>query len=302
MTKVDIVIGTLANSTREDLLLRAIDSILYQKEVSCRPIVVVNGDEFSHDLLNRLGHNPHLRLEKIPDKSLPAAIYHGRKVVTSSMFGYLDDDDELFPDSVSRRLALLESKPRLSLVVGNGYVYGNTDSNLVLPQDHDALAKIAGDPLMALFKRNWLPSCAGLFRGSVFHPEFFSNLQPRFEWTDIAFRAALLAPLGFISEPTYRVHDSDVSLSKIADQLSVDAYYSLIQRLRSLPGVPEHVQYCLAKKSSEAAHNYASYWRSQGEIYKAVCMHFESLFGPGGWRYLPASRHYFFDVIQRIWG
>ena len=142
--------------------------------------------------------------------SLPAALRHGRSLVDTPFFGFLDDDDEYLPDAIAIRLAAFASDAAIDAVATNGFTnIGGVDR--VRHEHPDAAAT---DPLRALLRENWLASCGGLFRTDRVTVDFFDGVTRHYEWTVLGFKLAASRRVLYVDKPTFRVYDSPGSLSK----------------------------------------------------------------------------------------
>src|SRR6185437_10339902 len=92
-------------------------------------------------------------------------------------FAFLDDDDELLPDTLALRVQPLLRDGSLAAVVANGLrsVRGQPEvAALTLPVDlEQAAERIMGS--------NWLASCGGLFRSARVGTEYFDGVTGHFQ-------------------------------------------------------------------------------------------------------------------------
>ena len=63
----------------------------------------------------------------------------------------------------------------------------------------------------------WLASCGGLYRTSMVDVRAFAGLPRFLEWTYLGLKLASTRRMFFLDQPTFRVHDSEDSLSKSVD-------------------------------------------------------------------------------------
>jgi len=256
MTKpqVNVIIPTLANKNRQGALKRAINSVLNQNDVFTQPIVVVNGDKHSSDLISELKSNPAIILKTKNSPSACQARFTGVKVATADYLAFLDDDDELFPHALNNRLKGFGTENRYQAVISTGFkIYSGIKTKINI--DVDALNK---DPLLSLFKpgTNWLASCGGLFRNNCHTLELFKPTIEYMEWTLVAFRLCQNYPICFIDNEDFLINDSHNSLSQTEnymrseeDLINLLKKHATSKRAQKLvEGKLAHFYHCLASE------------------------------------------------------
>jgi len=284
MTDITVIIPTACTSARADSLRRAIDSIVGQKGVSVKPLVIINGQQYSPDIYQSLINNPKVDVKYISEPSAPAAQRHGRSLVLSKYFSFLDDDDEYLPGTLLQRMNILEKNPGLDFVCTNGYKY-NTENELLIdkePNLHD-------NPVLTILSQNWLPSAGGLFRSDSVGLEYFDCRVNYFEWTHLAFRLLLdNRKARFLNTPGYRIHVTPNSLSQ--SEGYIESYIDFLRILKQYH-VNGTVRRKLEQKITRAHHELSDYYMKKGNLKLAWQHHVSSLFRKGGFRYLPYSRY-----------
>lgn len=282
---VTVIIATALAPHRAALLDRAIESARAQAAVT-EIVVVVNGERFDRAALARLQARAELRVEYLKVGSYPAAQRRGRELVTQPFFCYLDDDDELLPGSVDRRLELALSSGA-DVVVGNGYRSINgADVPFCrrLPDRGDDLA-------MAMFNENWFASCAPLFNTASVTLDFFDGHTKYLEWTLILFK--LLAAgkrFDFVPHFGFRIYDTATSLSK--DEQGVFAAPEVLHAVLKLDPSPQ-VRRQVRTRLARAHHVCAEVELRRGRYVSAWRHHLKSLAYPGGLAYLTYTRRLF---------
>ncbi len=286
--EVTVIIPTMAEERRRDCLLRAINSIFSASIKPVHVVVVVNGHRRSEALMNDLRNIDHVELLLFDIGSAPLAQLVGRRAVRTRYFCFLDDDDEYLPGGIDTRVALLESRGDLDFVVTNGY---RCLEGVDRPCFND-LGKIQRAPLVALFNQNWLASCGSLFRSERIGIECFEEPHPYVEWTWLAFKLCMTGKeMAVLDQPTFRINDTPNSVSKSMDYTeSFDALYRRMLEMKP----PKSIVSTIRQRIGECFHCRADVLREQGKWLPAWKMHLKSLFYPGGWRYLPFSRHLLF--------
>lgn len=285
MDTISVIIPTTCSSQRKELLSRAISSVLEQQGVNVKPILVVNGRKFDSEYFESLKSDARLTVAYLETPGLPFACQHGRSLVTSPYFCFLDDDDEYLPDALATRLRLLNEDPSLALVTTNGYV--GTDNRPAYRET----AGINSDPLMTLAEGNWLASCGGLYRSSSIDEQFFVNLSPYIEWTTLAFRILLAGKrVKFCNVPTFRINDTQDSLSK-SEQYRTSMVAALEGLLRLK--LPSGARQRLRSRLLAARHELSVYNLQRGNKIAALKLHLRSMTGLSGLKYLSYTRHLF---------
>lgn len=289
LTPVSVIIPTTCERVRWEALERAIASVLAQEGVAADLIVVVNGDRYDSSCLEALKRKDKVTVLYRSTGSAPLAQAAGREAVRAPFFAFVDDDDEYLPGALATRVAPLLADPALDFVVTDGYRARAGQDELAVG-DQGAIAR---DPIGALCDRNWMASCAGLFRTRSVTLDYFADPAPYMEWTYLAFRLTGQLSMHWIGTPTYRINDSPVSLSK------TDAYLQseldILRRIMALP-LPPPVQRRVRRKFGRACHVFAEQSRAHS-LARAWRFHLASLVQPGGWRYLAYSR----KLVRDLW-
>lgn len=290
LPSISVIIPTTCERARWASLNGAIAGVLAQDGVAVEVIVVVNGNRYDPDCYDALKRKEGVTVLYRSIGSAPLAQTAGRAAVRTSFFAFLDDDDDYLPGALATRVAPLLADPALDFVVTNGYrARGGIDERAI-----GNGGAIVADPLGALCGQNWMASCAGLFRTSTVTADYFSDPAPYMEWTYLAFRLTIRLRMRWIDQPTYRINDSLVSLSK--SEVYLRSELEILQRILSLP-LPTPVRRAVRRKIGGASHAFAERARVQGRFAEALRFHLGSLAQPGGWRYLLYSR----KLVPGLW-
>lgn len=282
---------------RAESLRRAITSIQMAGPEIATVMVAANGDNISPALIAELRQRQDLRVIYFEKGSSPSALAHAVPLVTTEYFGFLDDDDELLPNGLHRRLAKLESHPEADIVLSNGYLRNSQDDQNYLQY----LDKVPNNPLAAFFVENWLPSCGALFRTANVDSAYFRNYHPYAEWSWLAFRLALdKKRFCVLNEPTFRVHaDTPASLSKSSAYRH--SYISLYQKMLAV-AIPSNVRGIIQKRLSQAHHDVSSYALADGNLGQCIHHHILSLKHPSGWIFFTYTRHIIAAAFKKMNG
>lgn len=280
---VDIVIRTLGARERLGLLARSIASVVEQHGVAARPVVVISGDHphAAADVASRHSAKIHVVGHAI---SPGRAVRLGRSIVDAPFYAFLDDDDELLPDAIACRLALMRSDPTIDVVVTSGYWMSSEQRRIHIAD----IARHQNDCLNGIIERCWLASCAGLFRASSVSRRYFEDLPDLCEWTCLAFRlAAAAVNVRFLDIPTYNCYDMPESASKSDGFLQ-----STLRVLESMRVVPllRGQRRELERKYRSALHDAADHYRRKNEMLRAWRYHLRSMKPPYSLRYVAYTR------------
>jgi hypothetical protein len=276
---VTVIIATLAETARADQLTRAIRSKRDGNDQHVEVLVVVNGDRYDGELVRELSSSDECRLVQLDQASFPRALSLGVDTSATPYFSFLDDDDEYLPGAVDLRLRTLEEHPDAALLVTNGYRRkGKIDHPAMRELD-----RVEADPLLALFRENWLPSCGGLFRRARTPDELFRDVPSLLEWTWIAFRIADAGgKVVVLNEPTFIINDTSGSQS--ASLAYVTSLPETLHLLRERTTRPE-IRSALTRHLVQSLYAASSRCLCEGRSADAWRFHVQCLKQKGGWRY-----------------
>ncbi len=280
---ITVIIPTTATTQRRASLLNAIRSAGDQSGAVTTVLVIVNGQKFDPLLFDLLLSREDIKVEALPVADLPSALLAGRVLVDTEFFCFLDDDDEILPNGLAIRLRALAEHPEVAFVATNGYYRSNGKDELVIGN----INRVATDPVLAMTDNCWLTSCGGLYRTSLVDAESFASVPRFLEWTYLGLKLASTRRVIFLDRATFRVHDSQDSLSKSADYTagSIVAVKAALEL-----SLPPKVARRLRMRLAEAHHDIAGDYLNSNELRSAWAHHLASLAQPGGLKYLSFSR------------
>lgn len=285
-----VLIGTLAEASRAESLRRAIASVRDGNRTPVEVVVVVNGNRFDPALLGELSARGDVRLVQVPEAGLQHAILAGRQSVRSESFSFLDDDDEYLPGSVDLRVDALAARPDVDIVAVNGW-------RRLEGKDTKALNHLAGveaDPLRALFRENWMPSCGPAFRTERAPVHAFAGLLRHIHWSSISFRLALHGcRVAVVDEPAFIINDTPGSASKSETYLL--CHVEVYQRMLAA-GPPADVRAIVSRRLASARHEASDHFRLKGRWLDAWRWHLRSLSSRDGWQFLSYTRYLVWPV------
>ncbi|TAM96049.1 MAG: glycosyltransferase family 2 protein [Rhodanobacteraceae bacterium] len=282
---IDVIVRTLADAARSELLFRALDSIQGQTGVDARPIVVVNGQRFDPATLAALERRPGIVLHCEQQASAQLARAAGRRLVTAPYFAYLDDDDVLVAGSLREPLQWLEDHPDCDVMINNGY-FAREGQPLVRFTD---IPSHVDHPALSLLDESWLQPGAFMCRTESIPPVMLGSEWSNLEWTHLAFElCAERKHLHFMDIPTVHYNDTPGSMSKEMRQHEVAL--DLLQLVCRDPRLDAEVRRGAYRKFLRSLHDLAwGYWQ-RGQYGRAWRAHLTSLRPPYTFRYLLFSR------------
>ena len=290
---IAVIVCTLAEARRRNAIFRALQSIRSQRCVNVIPIIVANGNRFDPSLLAELKARSDLRFSYIEQGSLPAAMQHGRAMVDTPFFCFLDDDDEYLPDGLHGRVVPMLANEEVDGVVGSGYRF---DARTRSSSGWKGGPATSDEALRMLLTDNWLTSCSGLYRSGRVDTHFFADIPPYVEWTYLAYKLCTTRKIEFVSLPGHLIHDSEASASKSRTYQTAQA--AGLRQVLHLP-MPSEIRMRLREKYGSALHVIADHYRRDGRFGTAWGFHLKSLMQPGGLRYLPYTRKLFPTWVNR---
>jgi len=288
---VSVIVPTRAVRERGPLIRRAVSSILDQEGVLATALVVINGPDQDPELVEELQSIDGVRVRVLEQASLSGALAAGRDMVDSTWFATLDDDDILLPGALARRVRVLQEDPSLDVVVTNG-IRREADGDVLHVDDPPALGR---DPLRALLRENWLLPGSWLCRTQSVGPWLFDDMPAHRECTWLAFQFSTRCRLRFLDRPTVVWH------KYTPDSMSKSRGYVLAgpaahQRYLELE-LPDDVRASLERQTAGLFHDIADLHLRDRQFRAAWSWHIDSLLKPGGWRFLPFTRHF----LRALW-
>jgi hypothetical protein len=213
-------------------------------------------------------------------------------MVETEWFTALDDDDMLLPNALALRLGALEGRRDCAAVITNGFIRNDDGDRLHMGPDH----RVNADPLRAMLEKNWCLPGSWMCRSSMVDVEVFEGMPSFLECTYLAMRIACEHPIVWLDEPTvvYRVG------SPSAESLSRAYVLGQVLALRRIVALnlPEDVRRVFRARIAGAYHAASDHERASGALREAWRWHAASLLQPGGWRYLPFTRHLLRDALR----
>lgn len=287
--RVTVIIPTLCERERTDTLEHAIKSIRDGNLTAIKILLVINGQRFDSQLVEKLKGRTDIEIIQIAEGSLPNAHYVGRKAITTEFFSFLDDDDEFLPGSLDIRIKSLDDNKQADIVVSNGYNNRNGRDIKV----YSDLNSVSSLPLSYLYKENWLSSCNSMFRTNSIDVSFFNDPHAYMEWTWLAFMLCMKnKTIIGLDELTFRCNDTSDSLSKSTNHLQ--SRVTLYKRMLAMTP-PSDIEKTINGKMVDAWHQISEKELKNGNKSTAFMAHIKSITShKNGIKYLPFTRKFLY--------
>lgn len=293
MLSLDVVVRTLADTQRSQLLFRALDSIQNQRGITARPIVVVNGDRYDSSTVAALEKRQGIVLRRLLKASTADSLTEGRRLVTADYFAYLDDDDVFMADSLLEPLQWLENNTDGEILITNGY-FVRADGALsesIQIADHIQI----NQPALSLLNDGWLAPGTSFFRTKAIPESMLDSHWTQMEWTYLAFEICASGKrIHFLNAPTALYYDTPGSMSKNAAHQEADL--DLMRSVRSDLRMTREVRARADRKYHNILHILSERCRSKGHLLAAWQYHLASMRPPYTLEYILFSRKLLWPV------
>jgi len=280
---ITIVIASLCNEARSDLLRRACDSIRAMAgDLPYSIMVVANGRNVDTRVLEWLGERADVQLVRLQSGSHPLARRVGAEMADSELLGFIDDDDELMPDTLAQKLAYFREHPDVDVLVTDGLRINGSSVTRIFPPGGER----STDLVETMMRASWGAGALTLRLRNVDLAAFDAECR-HMEWTLTALQLARHHAVGYLDEPTYRYYeDTPNSLSKLANHnLAGPAVW---RRLSEAYAGTRYEQ-MVRRRYGTVCHAVSWECSRRGKMGDAWRFHAESLRCPGGLSYMPLT-------------
>lgn len=285
--KVSVIIPTNCSESREQSLLRAVDSALDQADVCVDVIVVVNGDRYDGGVFELLKADDRLKVFYIPEGNVSKARYLGITRCNNDYFTFLDDDDELLPNTLRYRLDVLNTDEAACVAVSNGFFFDGKDR---LHVDNDFYIKIQKSLELSFFEKNWFASPAAIYKKSKIDIKLFDFEYKFFELTYLFFKLIEHNyKIIFINDVAYRCYEN-MSISASKSEAYLLAYPEMLLQVLKIK-LSSTITNKLKRKYIKSLNSLSVYFLGKGEMKKAFYYHAKCLLN-GGIEYIFFSRKF----------
>jgi len=281
---VTVLMPSGAKRERFHLIRRAVNSIRKSSSNPVKIIVVANGSLCDKNVVGWLQLQSDITYVYDQMPSQANAVLIARKMVDTPFFSTLDDDDEYLEGATDIKLNALHEVSDADMIVTNGY-YNKNNSDMIMYKNYK---EASNDPLMYLFKFNWLHNCNALYKTDRIGIDFFEDPFLNVEWTWLAYKIALAKKkILFLDRTTFRYYDTPMSVSKTVAYMEghMPLYEKMLQK-----NPPQDIARLIRARMSMDWHCRSDRALQAGQYGKAITCHLRSLFLPGGLRFLLYSR------------
>jgi len=289
-----VVIATLCDEARGESLKRACDSVRAMAgDHDYSILVVANGPRVSQGVLDWLATRPDVRVVRLRSGSHPLARRIGAELADSDFLAFLDDDDELVPNTLGLKLAHFRDHPEVDVLVTDGLrVNGSLETRIFPPPE----ARTA-DLVETMMRAGWGAGAITLRAQNVNLAAFDAEFR-QMEWTLTTLQLARRHQFGYLDEPTYRYYETTQdSLSKSDDHKIAAAE---VWRRLSKDYAGTQYDAAVRRRYGVECHNVSWVHARQGRMGEAWRLHGESLRSPGGAAYLRFSARLLFTSLRRL--
>lgn len=289
-----VVIASLCDEARSELLKRACESVRAMAgDCEYSIIVVPNGARVSSRVLDWLATKPDIRVIRLQSASHPLARRIGAEMADSEFLGFLDDDDELMPNTLARKIAQFRQHPEIDVLVTDGLRVNSSTVTKIFPPPEARCA----DLVETMMRVGW-GACALTLRAQKVDLSAFDAEFRHMEWTLTALELARYHQIGFLDEPTYRYYETTPnSLSKRAEHnLAAPEVWRRLSK--SYAGTRYHA--AVRRRYGTECHHASGEYVRQGRMRDAWRLHLESLRSTGGMAFVPFSARLLFASLRRL--
>ena len=228
---VTVVIPT---HNRRRLLLRTMDSVLGQRDVAVRVVVVDDGgSDGTADAVRDMGREPVTLLRHERSKGVSAARNAGLAMAETQWVAFVDDDDLWAPDKISAQLAVLAADPSAGWSCV-GAVRVDSDLRVVSHHAPPASGLIADE----LLRRNSIPGGgSGTVVLTTLAREiggFDERISIVADW-DFYLRLSLQSPIATVNRPLLAQYVHPDSMYFDPTGMIRELFY-LEEKYQNLPG------------------------------------------------------------------
>lgn len=205
---VRISIVTLSFN-QKSYLREAMDSVLSQAYPDLQYIIVDPGStDGSRELIESYGDRVNVKIFE-PDQGAADGLNKGFARATGEVYGFLNADDILYPDSLNQVARFFQANPECEMAMGNGYKIDGTGKKIrhYVARDFSVYRFFYGGT-------QWLQQST-FFRASAFHRSPRFNIHNRTSWDGELFLnlANQGAKIGYIGADLggFRIHEESIS-------------------------------------------------------------------------------------------
>src|SRR5215831_17658674 len=288
-----VVIASTCDDARAQLLKRACESVRAMAAgLDYSITVVANGARVNSQVLDWLLTRADTRVVQLRSGSHPLARRVGAEMVASEFFAFLDDDDELIPDTLPKKIEYFRQHPEVGALVTDGLCVNGSAVRKIFPPPEVRRE----DFIETMMCAGWGAGALTLRRNSIDLSVFDTELR-YLEWTLTTLTLARHHRFGFLDEPMYRYYeDTPNSLSKsVAYSLAAPEVW----RRLSQSYADTRYAATVRRRYGTECHNASWEYARLGRMRDAWRLHAASLRSPRGLAFLPFSARLVFASLRR---
>ncbi len=289
-----VVIASVCDEARRELLHRACESIrAMARGHSYSILVVANGPRVSEGVLAWLNAQPDVEVVRIRTGSYPLSRRIGAELAKGEFLAFVDDDDELLPDTLGPKLAIFRERPEVNVLVSDGLRISERGTSRIFPAPEARKANL----VETLMHAGWGAGALTLRTNKVDLSAFDAEFR-QMEWTLTVLTLARHHQVAYLDMPTYRYYETTPgSLSKQAAH-AVTAPEVWRRLLVAYDGTPQHP--LVRRRYGSACHNVSWVLANRGHLLEAWRAHFESMACPGGLSYLTYTANLLIRSVRSL--
>ncbi len=291
-----VIIASLCDDARGELLKRACESVRAMAgDLDYSIIVVANGPRVSSSVLDWLATRSDIRVLRLRSGSHPLARRVGAEMADSEFLTFLDDDDELMPNTLAQKIAQFRQHPEIDVLVTDGLRVGSSREERIFPPPEARCEDLV--ETMMLPSTGWGAGALTL-RAQNFDLSAFDAEFRHMEWTLTTLRLARHHQFGFLDEPTYRYYeDTPDSLSKSPEH---NLFEPEVWRRLWKEYAGTRYEATVRRRYGVACHSLSRRCTREGRICDAWRLHAESLRSPGGAAYVLFTAKILIATLRRL--
>jgi hypothetical protein len=256
-------------------------------------IVVANGPRVSSSMLDWLENRADVHVIRLRSGSHPLARRVGAEFANCEFLAFLDDDDELMPNTLAPKITYFRQHPEIDVLVTDGLRVSDSKVSKIFPPPEARYA----DFVETMIFTGW-GACSLTVRTRNIDLSAFDAEMRHMEWTLTALELARRYRIGFLDEPTYRYYETTPnSLSKSVEH-NLAAPRGWRRLTISYAGTPYEA---LVRRRYGTMCHYASWGCArEGNMRAAWRFHAESMCSPGGVAFIPFSAKLILLSLRRL--
>ena len=289
-----VVIASLCEGARSELLKRACESVRAMAgDLDYSILVVANGSRVNSGVLEWLATQRDIRVVRLRTGSHPLARRVGAELADTEFLGFVDDDDELIPNTLAKKIAYFREHPEVDVLVTDGLsINGSEVENIFAP-----FQARSPDLVETMMRVGWGAGAVTIRTARVDLAAFDTEIR-HVEWTLTTLELARHYKFGFLDELTYRYYETTPnSLSKTEEHNFGEP--RVWRRLcKSYAGT--RYQAITRRNFVTACREVSREFARRGRLRDAWRLHLESLRPPGSLKSLAFSPRLLAASLRRL--